>query len=61
MKMQGNLLTKGVTLLFLAGLAVLGVWIASLFIPAPYHYVGVVFPVVVLYLLGILASKLDNK
>lgn len=61
MKMKGNFLTKGVTLLFLAGIAALGVWLASLFIPAPYHYVGVVFPVVVLYLLGLLASKLDNK
>ena len=61
MKMKGNVVTKGVTLLFLAGLAALGVLIASLFIPMPYHYVGVVFPLVVLYLLGVLASKLDNK
>lgn len=61
MKMKGNVLTKGVTLLFLAGLAALGVWLASLFIPTPFHYVGVVFPVVVLYLLGCLASALDKK
>lgn len=59
--MKGNFLTKGVTLLFLAGLSALGVLLASLFIPEPYHYVGIIFPVVVLYLLGFLASKLDKK
>lgn len=61
MKMQGNWLTKGAALLFLGALAALGVWIASLFIPAPYHYVGVVFPFAVLYLLGTLASRNSAK
>lgn len=61
MKIQGNWLTKGVTLLFLVGLAALGIWLTGLFVPAPYHYVGVVFPVAVLYLLGLLASKLSTK
>lgn len=61
MKIQGNWLTKGVTLLFLIGLGALGVWLASLFIPTPWHYVGVVFPVAVLYLLGLLASKIGHK
>jgi hypothetical protein len=59
--MRGNFLTKGVTLLLLVAVAVLGVGIAGLFIPAPYHYAGILFPFVVLYLLGSLASKISNK
>lgn len=61
MKIQGNWLTKGATLLFLTGLAALGVWLVGLFVAPPYHYVGAVLPVVVLYLLGLLASKLSTK
>lgn len=59
MKIQGNWLTKVGAGIFLGFLAFLGVKLTSLFVPAPYHYIGIAFPLIVLYLLGWIASKKD--
>lgn len=61
MKMQASLVTRALAIVFLAMLAAAGVGIASLFVPSPYHYAGVVLPFVVLYLLGLLASKFNKQ
>lgn len=61
MKFQGNIITKVIALVILGGLGALGVGLTSFVLPSPYHYVGVLMPVVVVYLLGFLASKNDIK
>ena len=55
--MKSTPVTRVLAFCVLGLLALLGVWLTGFFIAAPYHYVGVLFPLVLVYALGWLASR----
>ncbi len=56
-KAPSSVATKAMTAVVLLIFGALGVWAASWWVPSPWHYLGALFPLVLITVLGYIANR----